>query len=353
MVFDYLEGGAEDEAGLRRNTEAIERLNLLPFRLRDVSRRSISQKLFGHQISAPLVVAPTGLNGVFWPEGDLALARAAAKAKIPFALSTASNASIEEIADKAGGELWFQLYVIHRGLADALVARALKAGYSALILTVDVGVNGKRERDMRNGFAMPMRYSPRVMLDGALHPRWSLRLLANGFPTLKNLATATANDTEAQAALLKRQMDASFDFDALKALRDAWPKTLIVKGLLASSDVERCIALGVDGIVLSNHGGRQLDAAPASISVLQKIAQGTKATVMIDSGFRRGADVVKAVASGAKAVMLGRPLLYGLAADGEDGVNAVIDIFKDEIDRTLALIGCSNIDKLDTAYVTS
>jgi (S)-mandelate dehydrogenase len=352
MVFDYLEGGAEDETGLQRNIEAFERLRLIPYKLRNVSRRTLSCELFGRTISAPLVVAPTGLNGAFWPNGDLALARAAAKAKIPFALSTASSATIEDVADKAGGDLWFQLYVIHRGLADVLIARAQAAGYSTLVLTVDVTVNGKRERDMRNGFAMPMRYSPRVILDGALHPRWSLQMLASGMPRLENLSSASAVDTEAQAALLKRQMDTSFDFEALKALRDRWPRTLVVKGLLASADVQRCFALGVDAVVLSNHGGRQLDHAPAPIAVLPEIKDRAPGALMIDSGIRRGSDVVKAIASGAKAVMLGRSLLYGLSAAGEAGVSEVIRIFIDEIDRTMALIGCSDISKLDATYVS-
>lgn len=351
MVFDYLEGGAEDETGLARNTEAFDRLRLMPFKLRDISHRTLSCELFGRAISAPLVVAPTGLNGAFWPNGDMALAKAAAKANIPFALSTASNATIEEIADGAGGDLWFQLYVIHRGLADALVARANAAGYTTLVLTVDVGVNGKRERDIRNGFAMPMRYSAKVVLDGMLHPRWSLDMLARGMPKLKNLASPTAIDTQAQAALLKRQMDTSFDFEALRALRDRWPRTLVVKGLLAPSDVERCFALGVDGVVLSNHGGRQLDHAPAPMAVLPEIMKTPPGSLLIDSGFRRGSDVIKAIASGASAVMLGRALLYGLAAAGEAGVSNVIDIFKDEIDRTMALIGCAAIAKLDSSYL--
>jgi len=178
--------------------------------------------------------------------------------------------------------------VIQRELADALVARAMAAGFTTLVLTVEVGVNGKRVRDLRNGFALPMRYTPKIILDGALHPRWSLRVLAHGMPTLKNLASTSAGDTAAQAALLRRQMDASFDFEALKALRDRWPGTLVVKGLLNPSDVERCFELGVDGIVLSNHGGRQLDSAPAPIAILPEVMKTAVGMVMIDSGFRRG-----------------------------------------------------------------
>ena len=175
MVFDYLDGGAESERGLRRNRAAFEAICFEPWRLLDVSQRDLSVELFGRRQPMPLVIAPTGLNGALWPDGDVLLARAAARAGIPFALSTASNATIEDVADRAGGELWFQLYVVQRALAEALTKRALAAEYKTLVLTVDVPVNGKRERDMRNGFAIPFRYSPRAVLDGALHPDWLLR----------------------------------------------------------------------------------------------------------------------------------------------------------------------------------
>lgn len=351
MVFDYLEGGAESERGLGRNRAAFGAICFEPRRLFDVSRRDLSVELFGRTLPMPLVIAPTGLNGALWPDGDILLARAAAGAGIPFALSTASNATIEDVADRAGGELWFQLYVVQRALAEALAKRALAAGYKTLVLTVDVPVNGKRERDMRNGFAVPFRYSPRAMLDGALHPGWLWRQLRHGLPELANFAAAGGGDVNAQAALMNRQMDASFAWDDLKALRDSWPHTLLVKGLLRAEEAERCVELGADGVIVSNHGGRQLEDVAAPVEEIAGFAARTHCPVLADSGFRRGADVVKALALGARAVLLGRATLYGLAARGGDGVADVLRILRQEIDTTLALIGCPRAADLGPAFI--
>ena len=350
-VFDYLDGGAEDELGLQHNRRVFENVRFQPHRLVDVSKRDISTTLLGRAQAAPLVIAPTGLNGMLWPQGDLVLARAAARFGIPFALSTASTASIEVVAKATDGELWFQLYVVHRKLAEMLVKRALNAGYTTLILTTDVGVNGKRERDMRNGFGLPMKYGLRTIMDGALHPRWSLDLLRHGVPQLANFASDQVQDTEVQAALMSRQMDASFSFDDLAWLRGLWPHKLLIKGLSRSEDAARCIALGADGVILSNHGGRQLDSAVAPLETLRETAARTAAPVLLDSGIRRGSDVVKALALGASAVLLGRATLYGLAAKGPEGVDAVLAIMKDEIDRTLAQIGCASVAALSSDYI--
>ncbi|MFC4518483.1 alpha-hydroxy-acid oxidizing protein [Cupriavidus pinatubonensis] len=351
MVFDYLDGGAEDETGLRHNREAFESIRFQPRRLVDVSTRSTESTLFGRPLRSPMVIAPTGLNGVFWPKGDLALARAAGNFGIPFALSTASTASIEAVADAASGELWFQLYIVHRKLAEGLVRRALTAGYTTLILTTDVGVNGKRERDMRNGFSLPVRYSPRTLMDGILHPHWSLDLVRHGMPQLANFASADASDTEVQAALMSRQMDASFAWQDMQWLRDLWPHTLLIKGISRIDDAERCIAMGADGVILSNHGGRQLDGAISPMDVLAETAERLSAPVLIDSGIRRGADVVKAVALGASAVMVGRATLYGLAAGGQHGAEAVLSLLQGEIDTTLAQIGCPAVQQLCRDFI--
>ncbi|MDE1167420.1 MAG: alpha-hydroxy-acid oxidizing protein [Pseudomonas sp.] len=351
MVFDYLEGGAEDEKGLAHNREVFDGLRLKPKRLVDVSQRDVSSTLFGRAHAMPLLIGPTGLNGALWPQGDLALARAAARAGIPFVLSTASNLSIEDVARQCDGELWFQLYVVHRTLAEQMVERALAAGYTTLVLTTDVGVNGYRERDLRNAFKMPMSYTPRVMLDGCLHPRWSLDLLRHGMPALANFVSSEAPSLEVQAALMSRQMDASFDWQALRWLRDKWPHVLLVKGLLDAGDAARCIALGVDGVILSNHGGRQLDGAISPIEVLAQTAASVDAPVLVDSGFRRGADIVKALCLGADAVLLGRATLYGLAARGEAGVDDVLRLLKADIDRTLAQIGCPSVAQLSADYL--
>lgn len=347
LVFDYLEGGAEDEAGLDHNRAALAALKFKPRRLIDVAARSQATTLLGRAQPTPLVIAPTGLNGLFWPEGDLVLAKAAERAGIPFMLSTASTMSIEEVARRSGGDRWFQLYVIHRDLADTLVERARAADYSTLVLTADVAVNGLRERDLRNGFGLPVRYSLKTLIDGAIHPRWSASLVRGGMPELANFATADAPGVEAQAALMNRRMDASFDWSDLARLRDRWPGRLLVKGLLDPKDAARCVDLGVDGVVLSNHGGRQLDAAMSPIDVLAETAAlVAPAAILIDSGFRRGADVVKAIALGADTVLLGRATLYGLAARGGPGVDDVLRILMSEIDRTLALVGCASLDSL-------
>jgi len=347
LVFDYLEGGAEDEQGLDYNRAALTAHKFKPRRLIDVATRSQATTLFGKTLPTPLVIAPTGLNGLFWPQGDLVLAKAAERAGIPFILSTASTMSIEEVARHSGGDRWFQLYVVHRDLADSLVERARDADYSTLVLTADVAVNGLRERDLRNGFGLPVRYSLKTLIDGAIHPRWSASLLRVGMPQLANFATADTPGVEAQAALMSRRMDASFDWPDLARLRDRWPGRLLVKGLLDPRDAKRCLDLGVDGVVLSNHGGRQLDAAVSSIDVLAETAAlAAPATILVDSGFRRGADVVKALALGADAILLGRATLYGLAARGGVGVDDVIRILMSEIDRTLALVGCASLDDL-------
>ena len=351
MVFDYLEGGADDEKCLQRNRDAFDQWELIPRRLVDVAQRDLIAEVFGTSQPLPLMVAPMGLNGAFWPKGDIALARAAAKAGIPFMLSTAANASIEEIADKAGGDLWFQLYVVHPSLADQLVSRALAAGYKTLVLTTDVAVNGKRERDLRSGFGLPFKYTPKVMLDGALHPRWSLSLLAGGMPQMANFANQDANNVELQAALLSRKMDASFNWASLERLRALWPHRLIVKGILHPEDAARCMALGADGVVLSNHGGRQLDSCCSPMSTLQQISDDHPGKVLVDSGFRRGSDVIKALALGAAGVLIGRPLLYGLAAAGEEGASEVIRIIRDEMDRTLANMGCDSVRELSPDYL--
>lgn len=347
MVFDYLDGGAEGERGLARNLGAFANVRLRPRRLVDVSRRDLSIELFGRRQNLPLVIAPTGLNGALWPDRDVLLARAAAAAGIPFVLSTAATTTIEDVADRAGGDLWFQLYVVQRPLAEALTKRALAAGYKTLVLTVDVSVNGKRERDLRNGFAIPFRPSARSVLDAARRLAWLLRQVRHGLPQLANFGDAgRKGDVNAQAALMKRQMDASFAWNDLDALRQSWPHVLVVKGICRVEDAKRCEALGVDAVVLSNHGGRQLNDTPAPLALLRGTAGQLSRPVLTDSGIRRGADVVKSVALGASAVMLGRATLYGLAARGGAGVAHVLDILHAEIDTTLALLGRSPVAAL-------
>lgn len=351
MVFDYLEGGAEDEFALTRNVDAFQDLQFLPRRLTDVSNRSTECHLWGRDFAMPVFIAPTGLNGILRPGADAMLARAAAKAGIPFALSTASNMTIEEIADQGDGEKWFQLYVLHQDIADAMTDRALAAGYEALILTVDVPVNGYRERDMRNGFAVPVTYAPRTIWDGLTHPRWTLDFMRHGVPEFRNFTTLQQVSDAAQEALMQREMDASLDFDALKRLREKWPKKLIVKGLCHPQDVLRCAQIGVDAVVLSNHGGRQLDGTVTSLSVLADSTAQTEMSVFMDGGVRRGADVLKALCLGATMVGLGRAALYAVAAQGEAGVIHCLSILKDQMSRAQAMLGAPQIADLSPALI--
>lgn len=351
FAFDFLDGGAEDEVCVRRNRAALQELALRGSVLADVSQIDTSIELFGQRFSLPIGIAPTGLNGLYWPDGDIALAKAASSAQIPFVLSTASNSRLERVPSEAGGTNWFQLYVMHnRDIAVRLMERAHAAGYGALVLTVDVPVSGNRERDVRNGFRLPLKYSADFLLDVARHPAWIVRLLNGGLPTFVNLAERDDGQAsrEAQAALLSRALDRSLVWETLGWIRKFWDGPLLIKGVLNPVDARRAVAEGVDGIIVSNHGGRQLDAAQATIEVLPEIvaAAGKTTPVLVDGGFRRGSDVIKALALGARAVLLGRPVLYGLAAAGEQGVRDVLRIFADDIDRTLTLLGVPCLEGL-------
>ncbi|GJL83174.1 MAG: lactate dehydrogenase [marine bacterium B5-7] len=299
----------------------------------------------------PFIVAPTGLNGILWPDGDVALARAAASAGIPFCLSTAATTTIEEVARRVDGEFWFQLYVVTRELADDLASRAWKVGCRVLILTTDVPVNGKRLRDLRSGFKIPFRPGPRLAIDAIRHPRWLAGQLRHGFPELANMKSTGAASLETQAALMARKMDTSFDWDALARLRDSWRGRLIVKGIMRMDDAWRCVSLGVDGVILSNHGARQLDDADSPLNLLIDSPPEVGSDLFLDSGIRDASDAVKALSLGANGVMLGRAILYGLAATGEPGAREVIDMFKTDLIRTLTLIGCPSVKALSRDLV--
>nr|WP_275199381.1 alpha-hydroxy-acid oxidizing protein [Bradyrhizobium sp. CSA207] len=346
IIFDYLEGGSGGERSLVHNREVFDRLVFRPKRLLDISKRDISINLFGRTYDAPIIIAPTGLNGAFWPDGDISLARAAEKANIPFALSTASTTAIEDVARDAGGDKWFQLYVFSKTLSQQLVERAKGAGYSTLILTADLGVDGLRERDIRNGFKLPLSYSPSLLVDGVTHPRWALDFAMHGMPKVANFAKKDTSDTASQAGRMRRGIDTTFNWSDLRWLRSIWPHQLLVKGILRADDAVRCIAEGADGVILSNHGGRQLGEAISPLQILAETRSRITQPILIDSGFRRGADIVKAIALGANAVQLGRATLYGLAARGEIGVTEVLKMMFAEIDNTMAQIGCASIADL-------
>lgn len=355
FVFDYVDGAAEDGHCLRRNRSDFEAITLTPRVLRNTHRIDTSVEVFGSTWKAPFAIAPMGLNGLVRPGGDAILAAAAAAAGVPFILSTASNMRLEDVQATAPDALhWMQLYVMHRTVAERIVQRAAQAGYSALVLTVDVPVSGSRERDARNGFGIPFKPTPRFMADLVLHPRWALRMARAGTPAFANLTTddsPDATDAESasvQAALLTRAMDRALVWETLAWLRKSWSGPLLLKGVLHADDARLAIEHGVDGLIVSNHGGRQLDAAPSAISALPGVVAAVKGRipVLMDSGIRRGSDIVKAVAHGANAVLIGRPLLYGLAADGRVGVDTVMQVLVQELQRTMTLVGAARISDL-------
>ena len=353
FCFEYVEGGADDERTLLRNRQVFEEISFLPRTLVDVSRRSQEIELFGKTCPSPFAIGPTGFNGMLTHQGDLKLARAAARAGIPFTLSTVSNTSLEDIADQAGGTLWMQVYMYRtRGFVRDLAERAKRAGYTGLVVTTDVPLYGNREWDLRN-FRKPMKLNLRNLLDVPLHLRWLFDvLIPHGMPRFKNLGDLLPpgqDSAQGASAVLGRELDPSLNWDDITWLRDLWHGNLIVKGISTVEDAETAVRHGVDGIVISNHGGRQLDGAVTSMEVLQEIASHVKGriTVMADGGFRRGTDILKAKALGADAVLIGRAAIYGLAAGGEGGASHAIDILRSEIDRGLGLLGCPDIARLD------
>ena len=351
VVFDYIEGGAEDEVTLRENRAAFERIALRP-RILAGGEIDSSAELFGRRLSVPIVVAPTGLNGLLWEKGDACLARAAAKTGAGFALSTGSNMTLEEIAARADGPNWFQLYPWGGPeFSRALLERAEAAGYGAVVVTVDSLVPGNRERDRRHGFAHHVRLSPRIVLDGLLHPSWLASVwLRGGMPRMENLAAflpegATAED---MATFSRAQRNPGFGWEDLERIRGFWKGPLILKGVLTAADTRRAREAGCDGVIVSNHGGRQLDGAVATAHALPEVADaaGEDLTVLLDSGIRRGADIAKALALGADAVMVGRAVLYGLAAGGQEGAQAALRILTDELRRTMRLLGCRSLAEI-------
>lgn len=353
FAFDYLDLGAEDGAAIARNRRAYEQVLFSTRVFNDVSVVNPAVTVLGRRQSMPVVVGPTGLNGLYWPKAEEVLARAAAEAGVPFVLSTASTSLLEDVRAAAGGDLWLQLYVQQdRTIAQDLMQRAAACGYSTLMLTVDTPVHGKRDHDVRNGFRMPLRLTPKLVADLVAHPRWCARMLRQrGSPQLVNLARSAglSADLGAQAALLSRQMDTSLGWDAIAWLRDHWPGKVLVKGILSVGDARLAVGHGVDGIVLSNHGGRQLESVPSPLEILPAVVDAVAGTleVLADGGVRRGSDIAKALALGAKAVLLGRAPLFGLAATGARGVADVLSILRDEYEITLRLLGCPSSERLD------
>ncbi len=356
FVFTYVDRGAEDEWTLRGNREAFARLRFRPRTLVDVSTRDLATRLLGAPSALPVVVGPTALNGLSWRDGDMALARAAARAGVPFAMSTVSMNLVEDIAREAPGRLWLQAYVFsERRITDAIISRARTAGFECVILTSDFPVAGKRESDWRTGLLPNQQFTIATRLDLLRHPRW-LATIATRRPRFVNVERELEAGRNVNSFVGHGMFDPSFCWDDVRRFRDQWPGKLLLKGVLRADDALRAAAAGVDGIVLSNHGGRQLDGAISGLEALPDVkrAVGDRVSLLVDGGVRRGSDMAKAVALGAEGVLLGRAPVYGLAAGGEPGVGRALAILADEFDRTLALTGCPNVAALtDDLIVTS
>lgn len=358
-LFEFVDRGTEDEVALRNNREAFERIQLRPRMLVDVSGRKLDTTVFGKEHKMPIGIAPTGAAGMMWYKGELQLARAAKEAGIPFSLATGSITSMEEISGEVGGTLWMQLYMwADRKLSHQLVRRASNAGFEALLVTVDGAVAGNREYNKRNGFSVPFKYNSKNTTDVLMHPRWMLgvlgRYIANGgMPERVNFPDELKSKITTAYGGTKETRSDSLNWDDLKALRDIWPGKLLVKGLLHPDDCEKSVEHGADGVIVSNHGGRNCDAAPASIDVLPDIvkAVGHRTTIIFDSGVRRGSDVVKALALGAKMVLIGRSTLYGTAAAGYEGAKRALDIYRGEISRGMANISCNRVSEIGPQHV--
>lgn len=359
VAWEFLDGGAEDDVTLRNNRAVFERIRLRPFTLADVSQRTIATEVFGKTYTAPFGIAPTGAAGLYCFEADLALARAAEAAGIPFVLSTASFIAMERVAAEVGGTKWFQLYMSkERVSAERLITRARDAGFEALVVTTDVPVGANREYNRRNGFGIPFRLRAGNFVDGLAHPRWLLgvflrTMLDSGVPRFTNVDANVGGRIVAQNLEEFRARRDALHWDDLRWVRSIWPRKLFVKGILTAEDALSAAACGADGVFVSNHGGRQLDGAVSPIEALPGIvsAVGGRLVIMADSGFRRGADIVKALALGANMVFVGRAPLYGAVVAGKAGVAHAIDILKSEVDRVMALIGCSNVRDLGHRFL--
>jgi (S)-mandelate dehydrogenase len=356
FAFEYVEGGAEEEVTLRRNRAVFDDIAFVPRTLVDVSNRRLGIQLLGQDSALPFLIGPTGFNGFMTHEGDVQLAMAAARAGIPFTLSTVSTIALEEVARRAGGRLWMQLYLYrNRDWARGFIARVERAGFEALVLTVDISVYGNREWDVRN-FRRPMELDLRNKLDVLMHPRWLFDvMIPHGTPRLANVADLLPPGVTARgaSAALGKNHNPALSWADVAWLREIWPRKLIIKGVNSLADAQLAAKHGADGVVLSNHGGRQLDGAISPMEVLPEVVAALKGrlAIMLDGGFRRGSDIVKAMLLGADAVLLGRAPLYGLGAGGGPGASRAIEILATEIDRVMGLLGTDSIAGLDPGCV--
>jgi L-lactate dehydrogenase (cytochrome) len=357
-AFDYIDGAAEDERTMAENSAAFARLTFRPRVLRDVSKVDTSTTVLGQRVPFPLLLAPTGFTRIADPPGELAVARAADRAGLPYTLSTMATRSIEEVAAVSDGRKWFQVYMLRdRGVVKEMIQRAARAGYEALMLTVDTARLGRRERDVRRGFTLPPKIGLGTLLDGALHPGWTWRFARAEpirFANMVGTGVSDGTDAVSLAAQVDAQFDASLSWDDVTWMRSVWDGPIVVKGIQTVEDAVLAADAGVEAIALSNHGGRQLDSAPSPISLVAPVVDvvGDRTEVICDGGVRRGSDIVKAVALGARACMAGRAYLYALGAAGERGVDHVLRLLADDVHRTMALVGAASVADLSRDMVS-
>ena len=350
-IFDFADGGAEDEHTLARNEKAFDEVELIPRPLGGAAQRDLSITLFGKKLSMPVIVGPTGLSGLFWPDGERCTARAAHAAGTAFCLSHASVCTLEDLAGTGAAPRWMQVFIYKdRGFTRELVERSAVAGYDAIVLTIDNQLLGNRERDIRNGFTIPPRFSLLTLAGMASRGAWLWRMRKE----LKRVTFGNyvrpgeSADIKNLASRMASLLDPSMSWDDVETLRKIWPGPLILKGILSPDDARIAIDCGVNGIVVSNHGGRQLDGTPATLDALPLVAEAVakRIPILLDGGVRRGVDVVRALALGADACLIGRPQLWGLAVGGEAGVAHILDIFRREIDRVMGLCGVSRVEDI-------
>ena len=355
MVFDFIDGGAGSESTVRENRTAFEHIRLLGSAPVDVAVRSQEVTIFGKKMAMPVIIGPTGLAGAVWPRADVHLATAAARFGIPFVMSTAGTVTMDAVAKAASSNAWFQLYLFRdRAVSERLMANAWELGFNALEVTVDNAMPGRRLRDSRNGFSLPMRWTPSKVASILAHPSWAWRTAWSGAPTLAVMAAELGlEETDTIAELMQAQLDPSIGWDDIQWVRDRWKGPLIVKGLLDPAQGVKAMELGADGIVVSNHGGRQLDGAVATIDILPEFVDRIRGRmpILVDSGFRTGSDIAKALALGATAVQIGRPTLYAAASGGEPAIHRALEILKMELDICQSLMGASTISEITDSLI--
>ncbi|MCF8473915.1 MAG: alpha-hydroxy-acid oxidizing protein [Emcibacter sp.] len=357
MVFDYLDGGSDDEVTLRRNRTGFSQYNLMPNTLQNVENIDLSTCVLGQDVDLPVLMSPTGQTRMFHHSGENAVARAAAKAGTIYSLSSLSSTSIEDTAAASLGPKWFQIYVWRdRDIIKEFMNRCRQSGYHALCLTVDLAVHGNRERDLRNNLSFPVSLTPKTVLDVLSHPVWLYHYLSKSKIELANVKDSPlvkVGKGENLLGYVAKQFDPTVTWDDAAWMIEQWGGPFLIKGIVNPEDAKRAVDIGASGIIISNHGGRQLEYMPSPIDVLPHIVKAVsgRAEILLDSGVRRGTDVIKALALGAKAVMIGRPYLYALASGGEAGVDRMLDLLRAEMIRDMALLGCTKVSDLTPDHV--